>query len=94
MAVRGHIIYVVDRLVDACICVKIATELHSDRATILDKVVSLKVIGTVEAHMFEEVSQSSLAFVFLNRTDFLRYIEVCAVFGPIVIADIVRKSVR
>ena len=48
----------------------------------------------VEAHMFQKMGQSALVFLLLNRAYTLCYEKIRTVGRPVVMADIVRKSVR
>src|SRR3712207_7427828 len=46
-----------------------------------------------DLHVFQEVGQSPLVLFLLNGAYFLRDVEVSTVFGPIVVANVVGKSV-
>ncbi len=50
-------------------------------------------LTTVESHVLEEVSETALGVVFLNRTYLLSDVEVCLVLGFLIVADVVGQAV-
>ena len=93
LARRGYITYIIYRLVDRGIGVKIGAKLHTDGLTPFHDIVTLEVLGTVKAHVLQEVSQSALLVVFLNRAYTLCDVELGTLFGPCVMTDVIRESV-
>ena len=90
---HGHVVDVVHRLVGRCVGVQIDTELDSDAFAVLDEAVAGKVVGAVEAHVFQEVGQAALRVVLLYGAHLLRDVEVGPVFRQGVVADVVGQSV-
>ena len=43
--------------------------------------------------MLKEVGQTALTFLFLNRADLLRNVEIGAMLRPVVVTDVVGQSV-
>ena len=50
-------------------------------------------VGAVEGHVLEEVGETALVLVLLERTHLLRDVEIGAVLRPIVVTDDVGQSV-
>ena len=88
-----HIVNVVHGFIDAGIGIQVTAKFYTLAAAPFYEVVSFKVIAAVESHVFKEVGKSALAFFLLNRTYFLCNVKVGTVFGPVVVADVVGKSV-
>ena len=84
---------VVYGLVGAGICVEILTEFHTDRLKPGYELVAGEVLGSVEAHMLQEVGETALVVVLKNRSDLLGDEEVCLTFGGLVVADVVVEAV-
>ena len=93
LACCRHVVDVVDRLVDACVGIEVASELNTDRLAIADKVVALEIVGTIEAHVLKEVGQAALALLLLNGAYLLCDIEVRTVLRPVVVTDVIGESV-
>ena len=53
-----HVRYVVYGLVDRSVGVKVLTEFHAYRFEPVDEILVGEVLGTVEAHVLEEVSEA------------------------------------
>jgi hypothetical protein len=51
------------------------------------------VLAAIEAHVFQEMSQSSLTILFLYTTHALGQIEASPVLGPVVIFYIIGKAI-
>ena len=81
---------IIDCFINRSICVQIFTEFYTDTFQILFQCITGKVCGSVEAHVFKEVSQSTLVIFFLDRTHFLSDIEIGTVFGKCVFTDVIR----
>ena len=84
-----HIVDVIHRFIGRGIGVEVARKLNTVCPTPFYKVVALEMIRPVEGHMLEEMSQSALVVVFLNRPYFLCNVKVGAMFGPVVIPYII-----
>ena len=93
LACGGDIRYVVDGLVDRCVRVQVLAELHTDALTPADDLVALEVVGAVEAHVLQEVSQTALVVVLLDRADTLGDVELSTFLGPVVMTDVVGEPV-
>ena len=90
---RGYITYIIDRLVNAGIGIQVCTELHADALTPAQQLVALEMLRAVEGHMLQEVRQTTLVVVLLNRTHLLGDIELSTLFWPRVVTDIIGQSV-
>ena len=88
-----HVVDIIDRLVDAGVGVEVCAKLDAVCAAPLNKVVALEVVAAVEGHVFQEVGQSALVFVLLQRAYLLCNVEVGTVLRPVVVADEVSQSV-
>ena len=93
LAGRRHVRDVIHRTVDSSVGVQVATELHTNRLAPLHNIVTLEVLRTVEAHMLQEVSQTTLVVILLNRTHALGDVKLCALFGPCIVANVIRQTV-
>ena len=88
-----HVRDIIYCLIDRSIGIEVAAKLHTDRLAIADNAIAWEILCTVKAHVLEEVSQTSLAVFFLNGAHTLCDEELSAVFWPVVITDIISKSV-
>ncbi len=84
-----HVVDVIDSLIERGVGIEVLAELHADALKIFLQAVTWKVGGAVEAHVFEEVCQTSLVLIFLNRTHFLGDVEESTFLGPLVVAKII-----
>ena len=89
-----YVINIVNGLVKGCIGIQVLTELHTNTLQILLQGITREVSSSVETHMLQEVRQSALILFLLNRTNFLSDVEVATFLGPLVMADVVRQTVR
>ena len=83
----GHIVNVVNCLVNGCVSIEVATKLHTNGAQVLNEVVAFEVVAAIKGHVFQEMRQSSLTFFLLNRPYLLCNVKVCTVFGPVVVTN-------
>ena len=90
---HGDVIDVIDRLIGGGVGVEVTTEFHADAFAILDESVTGEVVRAVEAHVFQEVSETALALFFLHAADLLRDVEAGEILGQRVVTDVVGKSV-
>jgi hypothetical protein len=88
-----HIVDIVDCFVGGGIGIEVLAEFHADAFAVVHDAVALEVFRAVEAHVLEEVRQSALRVVFLYRADFLRYVEIGALPGKVVVAYVVGQPV-
>ena len=93
LARRGYITYIIYRLVDRGIGVEVGSELHTDSLAPLHDIVTLEVLGTVEAHVLQEVSQSALLVILLNGAHALCDVELGTLLGPSIMTNVISQSV-
>ena len=93
LAHGGHVADVVDRLVDGGIGIEVGAELDADGLAPAQQFVALEMLGAVEGHVLQEVGQSALVVVLLDGAHALGDVELGALFGPVVVADVVGQSV-
>ena len=88
-----HVANTIDRLVDRGVGVEVASELYSESTGELQECRVREVFRPVERHVLEEMGQTALVVILLNGAHTLRNVEVCDMFRPIVVADVVGQSV-
>ena len=88
-----HIVDVIHCLVDAGVGIKVCAEFHAYRLAVANYAVAWEMFCAVEAHVFEEVSQSALFLFLLDRSHPLRDIEVGSVLRPVVVADVIGNAI-
>ena len=93
LVVRRHITYIIYRLGDTCISVEVGTKLDTLRLTPSENTVAGEMLGSVEAHVLKEVSETALRLLLLNRAHLLCDVELRTVFGPCVVTDIIRQTI-
>ena len=90
---HGHVVDIIDRFVDAGIGVQVGAELHADRLAVFHNAVAGEMLGSVEAHMLEEMGETALRFVFQNGAHFLGDIEIGLALRLFVVPDVIGQSV-
>ena len=90
---RGYIIYIIHCFLDAGVSVELSSELHADAFQIFNQRAVGEVSCAIEAHMLQEVSETALALLFLNRTHFLCDIEEGLVLRLFVVTDVIGQTV-
>jgi len=84
-------------VVEACGCVKVLTEFHTDGFQVWNDTdtsfVVGKVFATIEGHVFEKVGQTPLVFVFLHGTHLLHDVEIGLVGRQVVLSDVIGQAV-
>ena len=85
----GDIADVIHRLVDAGIGIQVGTELHAHALTPAQQLVTLEMFRTVKGHMLQEVGQTTLVVVLLNRTHTLSDVELGTLFRPVVVTNVI-----
>ena len=88
-----HIINIINSLVERGIGIQILTELHTDTLQILLQPVAGEMRSTIEAHMLQEMSQTTLVLLLLNRTHLLGNVEVAAFLRPLIVADVIGEAI-
>ena len=89
----GHIVNVVNCLVNGCVSIEVASKLHTNGTQVLYQVVAFEVVAAIERHVLQEMRQSSLTFFLLNGPHLLCNVKVCTVFGPVVVANKVSETI-
>ena len=84
---------VINGFIDAGIGIQVFTEAYTNRFQIVNQSLTGEVGGTVEAHVFQEVSQASLVFFFEDGTYLLCDVEIGTVFWQFIVTDVVCQSV-
>ena len=96
-SVDGGIADVVDGFVDAGVGVEVGAELDAYGFAPGDDseaaVVAGEVLCAVKGHVLEEVCEAALLGFFEYGAYFLGDVELCAVFGQVVVADVVGQAV-
>ena len=90
---HGHVVDIIDRFVDAGISVKVGAELDTDRLAVFHNAVAGEMLGSIEAHMLEEMGETALRFVFQNGAHFLGDIEIGLALRLFVVPDVIGQSV-
>ena len=93
LACGRHIVDIIHGLVDRSVGIEVATKFHTEGAGVVDQAIAGVIFGTIESHVFKEVSQTTLTFFFLNRAHALSDVEIHMVLGIIVVTNIVSESV-
>ena len=89
----GHIADIVNRLLNTGIGIQVATELDTYALTPAQQLVALEVLRTVKGHVLQEMGQSALVVILLNRTHLLGNVELGTVLRPVVVTDVISQSV-
>ena len=94
LARAGHVVDVIDGLGNAGVGIQVATEVHTQRAGVVDNALALavEVLTAVEGHVLQEVGETTLALLLLNGAHALSDVEVHTVLGIIVVADVIGQS--
>ena len=88
-----HIIYIIDGLVEGGIGVEVLAELHSDALQVLLQGIAREVGCAIETHVLQEMGETTLVVLLLHGADALGDVEVAALLGPLVVADIIGKTI-
>ena len=84
---------IVNGLVDTCVSIQILTILHTNALKIVLKAIALEMLRTIESQVLQEVSQTTLVVVLINRTNLLCNVETCYMLREIVVTNVVGKAV-
>ena len=88
-----YIVHVIHRLVKRSIGIQVLAKLHADTLQVLFQSVAREVCGTIEAHVLQEVSQTTLVLLLLHGTHLLRDVEVGPMLRPFIVTDVIRQPV-
>ena len=88
-----HIINVINGLVEGSVGIQVLAKLHTDGLEVLLQVVTREVGGAVEAHVFEEVCQTTLVFLFLDGAHLLGNVKECTFLWPLIMTQIISQSI-
>ncbi len=89
-----HIIYIIHGLIESCVCIYIRAKTDSLGLKIIEHILSGVMACSVECHMFKKVCKTELLRCLERRTDFLRYIKICTLFGFFIMHDKILQAVR
>ena len=89
----GHVADAIHRLVDRGVGIQVATEVNTNATGKVEQCRVGEMLRTVEGHVLQEVGQTALVFVFLDRAHALGDVEVGHVLGPVVLADVVGQTI-
>ena len=89
----GHIVYVIDGLFNAGISIELCAKFHTNTFQIADEHTVWEMSCTIEAHVFQEVSQTALALLLLDGAHLLGDVEEGLTFGLFIVTDVVGQSV-
>ena len=93
LARRGYITYIIHRLIYRGVRIQVCTKLHAHAFTPAQHLVALEVLRTIEGHVLQEVSQTALVVILLNRAHFLGNVELGTLFRPCVVTDVISQSI-
>ena len=88
-ASHRHVGYIVYCFVGACVGIEVISELHTDALEPSEEFLVGEVLGTVEAHVLQEVGKTVLLFVFLYGANLLGNVEVGLSLWKFVVTDVV-----
>ena len=70
-----------------------SAETHADTLAEADDTVALEMLGAVEAHVLQKVSETTLVVILLHRTHFLSDVEECTLLGIFIVLDVVGQTI-
>ena len=89
----GYIIYIIYGLIDGSVGIQLLAELHADALQVAQQGIAGIVLGTVEAHVLQEVGQAALLLFLLNGAYLLCNVEIGLSGSLQVLADIIGKAI-
>ena len=92
-AIGRHVRQTIHGLVDRGVGVDVTAEVHTHRLEIVDDALTGEMLRTVERHVLQEVRQTVLMILLEDSTYRLRDVELAALFGLLVVTDVVRQAV-
>ena len=90
---RGYVRYAIYRLVESGVGIDVGAEFYTVVFEIVEHCFPGEVLQSVESHVLQEVCQTALVLFFENRTYALCDVKFGAVFGCLVVADVIGESV-
>ncbi len=93
LAGDGNIRDIVDSLVNTGIGVEIGSETHTDCGQPVAELIAGEVGGAVEAHVLQEVGQTTLMILLESRSDILCDVEVGLSLGILIVTDVIGETV-
>ena len=88
-----YIVDIINGFFNAGIGIQVFAEAHTDGFQPIDNTLTREVGSTVEAHVFQEVSQAALVVFFEDGTYLLGNVEVRTLFRQFVVTDVICQSV-
>ena len=89
LVARRYITYIIYSLGDTCIGIEVGAKLYTLRLTPSENTIAGEMLGSVEAHVLKEMGKTALRLLLLNRTHLLGDVELCTVFRPCVVTDVI-----
>ena len=84
---------VINCLLYCCIGVEITAILYADALQIVLQRVALEMVGTIEGKVLQEVSQTALVIILIDRTHFLCDVETGYMLRITVVTNVVSQSI-
>ena len=88
-----YILDIIDGFVEGGIGVEVLTELDTDALQVLLQGIAREMGCTIEAHVLQEMGETALVVFLLHRAHTLGDVEVATLLGPLIVADVIGKSV-
>ena len=92
-AIGRHIRQTVNGLVNGGVGIDVTTEVHAYGLEIIDDTLAREMLRTVERHVLQEVRQTVLVVLLEDSTYRLGDVELTALFGLLVVADVIGQTV-
>ena len=89
----GHVRDAINCFVKTCVSVDVNTKLDTVLLKVVEHIFTREFTSTVESHMLEEVSKTTLVFFFKYRTYALRDVELGTILGCFVVTDVIGQTV-
>ena len=89
--VSRDIIDIVDRFLDTGIRIYAIAGTNALKEPV--NTIAREMLAAIKTHVFQKVSQASLAILFLQTTHTLSKIEACPFLWPVVVSDIVCQAI-
>ena len=88
-----HIVDVINGLVERSVSIQILSVADTDALEIFLQTVAWEVGGAIEAHVFEEVCQTTLIIIFLDGAHLLGDVEEGTLLRPFIVTQVVGQSI-
>ena len=86
---RRYITYIIYSLGDTCIGIEVGAKLNTLRLTPSEDSITWEMLSAIEAHVLKEMGKTALRLLLLNRTYLLGDVELCTVFRPCIVTDVI-----